>query len=113
MKGRPPDPLCEGLAMKNCCGSLAKDCKLGDYQLFSVVKKDSKIRQATVGLRKKGEIWTLAAVKGTCNSNVGIKMMEIAQLILQQSNGSEAQEDQAGIRPQHHEREAFGPIPGS
>lgn len=79
----------EGLAMKNCVGTVADCCIAGTYQIFSIADMTTNARLATVALVKKSEKWTVEQVKGKCNSEVDGAIEHVARVILERYNEEE------------------------
>ena len=84
--------LCvEGMKMKHCVSTYAKECRDGSYRVFSIRDKRSKKRVATAGLKMQDSFWRLDQVKGPDNGPVSTELEALSKSLAQFYQQSYAQ----------------------
>jgi hypothetical protein len=63
----------EGMEMRHCVASYAKDCARGDTRIFALEDVDTGER-ATLEIRRRAWVWFAGQVKGPCNAEVSGQM---------------------------------------
>lgn len=59
----------EGMEMRHCVASYARDCARGDTRIFALEDVDTGER-ATLEIRRRAWVWFAGQVKGPCNAEV-------------------------------------------
>ncbi len=68
----------EGMDMRHCVASYARDCAGGHTRIFALELTASGER-ATLELRRRGATWFAGQLKGPCNADVSIEMRTAAE----------------------------------
>ncbi|HEY4371446.1 MAG TPA: PcfJ domain-containing protein [Burkholderiales bacterium] len=63
----------EGMEMRHCVASYARDCARGDTRIFALEDVDSGER-ATLELRRRAWVWFAGQIKGPCNAEVSSRL---------------------------------------
>jgi hypothetical protein len=70
----------EGMEMRHCVASYARDCAAGHTRIFALEATGSGER-ATLELRRRASLWFPGQIKGPCNGEVSIDMRIAAERI--------------------------------
>ncbi len=76
--------LClEGMKMNHCVSSYAKNCRDGNYRVFSIRAATTGKRMATVGLSLSDNVWRLDQIKGKNNHQVNSELESLCRTLAQ------------------------------
>lgn len=67
----------EGMEMRHCVASYARDCARGDTRIFALEDTESGER-ATLELRRRAWVWFAGQLKGPCNAEVSSRLRAAA-----------------------------------
>ena len=63
----------EGMEMRHCVASYARDCARGDTRIFALEDVDTGER-ATLEIRRRAWVWFAGQIKGPCNAEVSSRL---------------------------------------
>jgi hypothetical protein len=68
----------EGMEMRHCVASYAKDCARGDTRIFALEDTETGER-ATLELRRRAWVWFAGQLKGPCNAEASPRLRAAAE----------------------------------
>jgi len=70
----------EGMEMRHCVASYARDCARGDTRIFALEDVDTGER-ATLEIRRRAWVWFAGQIKGPCNADVSSRLRVAADRV--------------------------------